>query len=122
MGDPVRAFANLQAPNEVSFDGKDGLAETQKLEEAMELFKMQRKEMCMDAVSFSGILNIVKSIELMERLECSCFEPDEIENHREALMPFREMKFRITKPHRTTLAIILGSCGGMGLLDFVKRV
>ncbi|KAL2474790.1 Pentatricopeptide repeat-containing protein [Abeliophyllum distichum] len=44
------------------------------------------------------------------------------EYHREAVMLFREMQFRNVQPDRTTFAIVLSSCAGMGLLDGGKPV
>ncbi|KAG8385172.1 hypothetical protein BUALT_Bualt03G0014300 [Buddleja alternifolia] len=44
------------------------------------------------------------------------------EYHREAVMLFREMQFRKVRPDRTTFAIILSSCAGMGLLEGGKQV
>ncbi|PIM98496.1 hypothetical protein CDL12_29028 [Handroanthus impetiginosus] len=44
------------------------------------------------------------------------------EYHREAVMLFREMQFRKVKPDRTTFAIILSSCAGMGLLEGGKQI
>ncbi|XP_059666713.1 pentatricopeptide repeat-containing protein At4g20770 [Cornus florida] len=44
------------------------------------------------------------------------------ENHREAIKLFREMQFRGIQPDRTTLAIILSSCAGLGLLEGGKQV
>ncbi|GAB4860152.1 hypothetical protein Ancab_011630 [Ancistrocladus abbreviatus] len=254
ISEAVRAFADLQEPNEVSFTAMmGGLAETEKVEEALEIFKlMHQKRICIDSVSLSSILGVCarggsgesgfshwndslfakvhgqlihclaiklgfendfrlnnslldmyaknsdmgsaesifyhvsvpntvswnimiagygqnyqieKALELVERMEFSGFEPDkvtfinmlsacikagdialarqvfdkmacpslsswnailsgysQIENHREAIMLFREMQFRNIKPDRSTLAIILCSCAGMGLLDSGKQV
>ncbi|KAK9267908.1 hypothetical protein L1049_010345 [Liquidambar formosana] len=43
-------------------------------------------------------------------------------NHKEAIKLFREMQFRHVQPDRTTFAIILSSCAGMGLLEGGKQV
>lgn len=44
------------------------------------------------------------------------------EYHREAVMLFREMQFRKVRPDRTTFAVILSSCAGMGLLEGGKQI
>ncbi|KAI3455889.1 hypothetical protein Pfo_012552 [Paulownia fortunei] len=44
------------------------------------------------------------------------------EYHREAVMLFREMQFRKVRPDRTTFAIILSSCAGLGLLEGGKQI
>ncbi|XP_057812215.1 pentatricopeptide repeat-containing protein At4g20770 [Salvia miltiorrhiza] len=44
------------------------------------------------------------------------------ENHREAVMLFREMQFRRVRPDRTTFAIVLSSCAAMGLLEGGKQI
>ncbi|KAK6123818.1 hypothetical protein DH2020_042419 [Rehmannia glutinosa] len=44
------------------------------------------------------------------------------EYHREAVMLFREMQFRNVRPDRTTFAVILSSCAGMGLLEGGKQI
>lgn len=43
-------------------------------------------------------------------------------NHKEAVKLFREMQFRIQKHDRTTLAIALSSCAGMGSLEAGKQI
>ncbi|KAL7212494.1 hypothetical protein ACSBR2_015228 [Camellia fascicularis] len=43
-------------------------------------------------------------------------------NHKEAVKLFREMQFQGVQPDRTTVAIILSSCAGMGLLEGGKQV
>ncbi|KAF3450205.1 hypothetical protein FNV43_RR06285 [Rhamnella rubrinervis] len=43
-------------------------------------------------------------------------------NHKEAIKLFREMQFRNEKPDRTTLAIALSSCAGMGFLEAGKQI
>ncbi|KAI0499021.1 hypothetical protein KFK09_019921 [Dendrobium nobile] len=44
------------------------------------------------------------------------------EDHQKAMEFFREMKFSNLEPNRTTLAIILSSCSGMGILTLGKQV
>ncbi|KAL6991505.1 hypothetical protein U1Q18_009618 [Sarracenia purpurea var. burkii] len=44
------------------------------------------------------------------------------ENHEEAINLFRQMQFQGVQPDRTTLAIILSSCAGIGLLESGKQV
>ncbi|EYU19088.1 hypothetical protein ABFS82_13G184100 [Erythranthe guttata] len=44
------------------------------------------------------------------------------EYHWEAVMLFREMQFRKVRPDRTTFAIILSCCAGMGLLEGGKQI
>ncbi|XP_020598922.1 pentatricopeptide repeat-containing protein At4g20770 [Phalaenopsis equestris] len=44
------------------------------------------------------------------------------EDHQEAIELFREMKFSNLEPNRTTLAIILSSCSGMGVFELGKQV
>ncbi|XP_042477830.1 pentatricopeptide repeat-containing protein At4g20770 [Macadamia integrifolia] len=43
-------------------------------------------------------------------------------NHKEALEFFRKMQFLSVQPDRTTLAIVLSSCAGMGFLEGGKQV
>lgn len=43
-------------------------------------------------------------------------------NHKEAIKLFREMQFRNVQADRTTVAIILSSCAGLGLLEGGKSV
>ncbi|KAJ7969207.1 Pentatricopeptide repeat [Quillaja saponaria] len=43
-------------------------------------------------------------------------------DHKEAIKLFREMQFQYMEPDRTTLAIILSSCAGMGHLEAGKQV
>ncbi|XP_026423695.1 pentatricopeptide repeat-containing protein At4g20770-like [Papaver somniferum] len=43
-------------------------------------------------------------------------------NYGEAINLFREMQFLNTRPDRTTIASILSSCTGMGLLEYGKQV
>ncbi|KAJ0981289.1 hypothetical protein J5N97_009544 [Dioscorea zingiberensis] len=44
------------------------------------------------------------------------------ESYGKAIQYFREMQFMNCKPDRTTAAVILSSCSGMGLLHFGKQV
>ncbi|PKA62102.1 Pentatricopeptide repeat-containing protein [Apostasia shenzhenica] len=44
------------------------------------------------------------------------------EDHEKALVLFREMQFSNAQPNRTTFAIILSSCSGLGFLDLGKQV
>lgn len=44
------------------------------------------------------------------------------ESYEKAIQYFREMQFRHVKPDRTTMAVILSSCSGMGLLHLGKQV
>ncbi|GAV87209.1 PPR domain-containing protein/PPR_1 domain-containing protein/PPR_2 domain-containing protein [Cephalotus follicularis] len=44
------------------------------------------------------------------------------ENHKEAIKLFREMQFRNVRSDRTSFAIILSSCSGMGFLEAGKQV
>lgn len=44
------------------------------------------------------------------------------ENHKEAVKLFREMQFQNVQPDRTTLAIALSSCAGMGFLKAGKQI
>lgn len=44
------------------------------------------------------------------------------ENHKEVIKIFKEMQFKFVQPDRTTLAVTLSSCAGMGLLDAGKQV
>ena len=43
------------------------------------------------------------------------------ENQNEAIRFFREMQVRGVRPDRTTLAVVLSSCAGMGLLEGRKQ-
>ncbi|KAF4402592.1 hypothetical protein G4B88_012377 [Cannabis sativa] len=43
-------------------------------------------------------------------------------NHKETVKLFREMQFRNVQPDRTTLAITLSSCAGMGYLEAGKQI
>ncbi|GAB2274376.1 hypothetical protein Dimus_009139 [Dionaea muscipula] len=59
--DAVKAFAGLEEPNEVSFTAMMGsLAEAEKVEEALEMFKLMHRtrRICIDAVSLSSILGV----------------------------------------------------------------
>ncbi|GMH07406.1 hypothetical protein Nepgr_009246 [Nepenthes gracilis] len=60
IADAVKAFADLQEPNEVSFTALiGGLGDTENVGEALEMFKlMHRTRICIDAISLSCILGI----------------------------------------------------------------
>ncbi|XP_021760914.1 pentatricopeptide repeat-containing protein At4g20770-like [Chenopodium quinoa] len=60
IGDAIRAFEELPAPNEVSFTAlMGGLKETRRVEEALGVFKLMHKtKACIDAVSLSSILGV----------------------------------------------------------------
>lgn len=50
----------------------------------------------------------------------SCYSQNE--NHKDAVMLFRDMQFRGVQPDRTTLAIVLSSCAASGFLEAGKQV
>ncbi|PKI41153.1 hypothetical protein CRG98_038438 [Punica granatum] len=141
MGSAERIFSNL-LPEEVSVVTWNvmiaGYGYKSRSDKAMLLLqRMQSLGFKPDEVTYINMLvgcvrlgNIGTAREMFDNLSSptlsswnamiSCYFQSG--NEIEALRLFRRMQFRGVQPDRTTLAVILGSCAGMGLFEFGRQV
>ncbi|KAA8539264.1 hypothetical protein F0562_025956 [Nyssa sinensis] len=141
-GDMVSAemiFANLPEASVVSWNVMiGGYGQKYQTEKAIEYMqRMQYYGFEPDEITYINMLaacvrsgNIETGRQIFDRMACPSSSSwnavlsgySQSGNHIEAIKLFREMQFRSFQPDRTTLAIILSSCAGLGLLECGKQV
>ncbi|XP_068657660.1 pentatricopeptide repeat-containing protein At4g20770 [Aristolochia californica] len=139
MTDAELVFATMQEVNIVSWNiliaGYGQMGQSDKalqLLERMQLFGFKP-----DEVTYVGLLGAcVRSgdVEAARKIFGRMSKPSKISwnailsgycqkgNYGEAIELFRQMQFQEVFPDRTTLAVILRSCTGLGLLEFGRQV